>query len=80
MTNTNEMILWQDRLDLLFSSKAWPQPTASKLALMIGCPSDLRAGIMQAEIQLMLAAKVQREAIEAIEQWVRQQRDQEIGQ
>lgn len=79
MTNTNELILWQDRLDLLFSSKAWPQPIASKLASMIGCPNDLRANVMQAEIHLMLAAKAQRDAIEAVEQWVRQQRDKEIA-
>lgn len=78
--SNNKLIERQDKLDLLFSAKQFPHPVASKLAILFGCPHDLRARILQAEIDMLEAAKVQRDAIEAIELWVRRQRDEEAAQ
>lgn len=78
--SNNKLIDWQDKLDLLFSAKQFPHPVASKLASLFACPHDVRARILQAEIELLKAAKMQRDAIESIEQWVRQQRDEEAAQ
>lgn len=76
----NKLIDWQDKLDLLYSAKQFPHPVASKLASLLGCPHELRARIIQAEIEMLQAAKVQRDAVGAIEQWLRQQRDEEAAE
>lgn len=74
MTDMNELILWQDRLDLLFASRCWPNTFGSKLAKQMQAPRELIAAVIQAEINLLTAAQAQRAAIEAVEQWYRQSR------
>lgn len=74
MTNMNELILWQDRLDLLFAARCWPNTFGSKLAKQMQAPHEMIAEVIQAEINLLTAAQAQRAAIESVEQWFRQTR------
>jgi hypothetical protein len=67
----------QDKHDLLFAAKSWPHTFGSKLASLLNAPFELRAAIVLAEIGLLEAAKEQRDAITALEEWLRQQEQEE---
>ena len=66
----------QDKRDLLFAAKSWPHTFGSKLASLLNAPFELRAAIVDAEIGLLEAAKEQRDAITALEEWLRQQQQE----
>lgn len=80
MTTRNDKILdtilWQDKRDLIFGAKAWPHPTGTKLSALLQAPNDIRAAIIRAEIGLMQAATEQRQALDQLEQWLRQQQQE----
>lgn len=71
---------WQNRIDLMRDSKFWPHIQAGRMADLLGAPTEMCTAILTAEIEVMRAARAQREAVDAVEQWLRQQCDAEIKQ
>jgi len=76
MTTRNDTILYQDKRDLIFAAKVWPHPVGTKLCAILEAPHDIRAAIIRAEIGLMQAATEQRQALDQLEQWLQQQREE----
>ena len=66
----------QDKRDLLYAAKTWPHTFGSKVASLLGAPAKMRTDIMQAEIQLLEAAKAHRDMITVVEEWLRQQQQE----